>query len=242
MSSEARSRCSISKQRGAAMSSRLMPPKPGRDRLDRRHDPVGVGGVEADRPGVDAAELLEELGLALHHRHRRGRPDVAEPEHGAAVGDDRDRVALDRQVPDLLGILGDRAADARHARRVGHREVIARPDRDLGLHRDLAAEVQQEGAVGDLLDLDAVDPLAGSHDRLRLLVIGREHADVARLAARVHAHEVDRPEQPAGIGDRAREGREAAGAVVEANAEGEAERCRVVRHGSSCRSSAPALN
>ncbi len=67
-----------------------------RDQLDRAHDLIGVRRVEADREGVDVGELLEQAALALHHRHRRERPDVAEPEHGGAVGDDRDRVALDR--------------------------------------------------------------------------------------------------------------------------------------------------
>ena len=56
-----------------------------RHQLDRLDDLVGVLGVEADREGVDAGELFEEHALALHHRHRRLRADVAEPEHGAAV-------------------------------------------------------------------------------------------------------------------------------------------------------------
>ena len=75
--------------------------EPGRDRGDRGDDLVGVGRREADRPGVDAAELLEQHRLALHHRHRRLGADVAEPEHRGAVADDGDGVLLDRQVPDL---------------------------------------------------------------------------------------------------------------------------------------------
>ena len=47
---------------------------------------------------------------------------------------------------------------ARDARRVGHREVVARVDRHLRLDFDLAAEVQQEGAVGDVQHLDALEP------------------------------------------------------------------------------------
>ena len=70
-----------------------------RGRLDERDDLVDVLGVEAQRERVDAGELLEQHRLALHHRHRGRRADVAEPEHGGAVGDDRDRVALDRQRP-----------------------------------------------------------------------------------------------------------------------------------------------
>ena len=162
-----RSRRSISKQRGAEMSSRLIPPKPGAIAVDGRDDLVHVLRVEADRQGVDAAELLEQHRLALHHRQRRLGADVAEPEHGRAVGDDGDRVLLDREVPDLRGVLGDRRADAGDARRVRHREVVARLQRDLRGDLDLAAEVQQEGAVGDVLDLDAVERADGGDDRAR---------------------------------------------------------------------------
>ena len=47
MSSSSRSRASISKQRGAAMSSRLMPPYTGAIGLDGRDDLLGVLGVQA---------------------------------------------------------------------------------------------------------------------------------------------------------------------------------------------------
>ena len=105
MSSSAFSRSSISKQRGAEMSSRLMPPKVGAIALTVGDDLVGVLGVQADRERVDAAELLEEHRLALHHRHRGLGADVAEAEHGAAVGDDGDRVALDRVLEGLVAVL-----------------------------------------------------------------------------------------------------------------------------------------
>ena len=113
MSSDSFSRRSISKQRGAAMSSRLMPPNVGATPSTMRDDLVDVGGVQAQREGVDAGELLEEHRLALHHRHRGLGADVAQPEHGGAVGDDRDRVALDRQRPGRLGVVVDRADDTR---------------------------------------------------------------------------------------------------------------------------------
>ena len=44
---------SISKQRGAEMSSRLMPPKTGAIAVDGRDDLVRVVRVQADRPGID---------------------------------------------------------------------------------------------------------------------------------------------------------------------------------------------
>ena len=87
------SRSSISKHRGAEISSRFMPPNTG-DRflgLDYR---VRILGVEADRERVHVRELLEERRLALHHGHGGPRPYVPEPEDGRTVGDDGDRVAL----------------------------------------------------------------------------------------------------------------------------------------------------
>ena len=115
-----------------------------RDGLD---DLLDVGGVQADRDGVDAAELLEQDGLALHHRHRRGRADVAEAEHGRAVGDDGDGVGHPGVVLGHRRVRGDRLADAGDAGRVGQRELVptGELDRRDGLH--LAADVQVEDRV-----------------------------------------------------------------------------------------------
>ena len=50
----------------------------GRDALDDADDLVDVVGVQAQREGVDAGELLEQHRLALHHRHRGLGADVAQ--------------------------------------------------------------------------------------------------------------------------------------------------------------------
>ena len=47
------------------------------------------------------------------------------PEHRGAVGDDRDHVALEREVEGLQAVLGDRLADPGDAGHVGDREVVA---------------------------------------------------------------------------------------------------------------------
>ena len=227
MSSSSRSRRSISKQRGAAMSSRLMPPNAGRDRLHGRDDLVDVLGREAEREGVDAAELLEQHRLALHHGQRRLRADVAEAEHRRAVGDDGDRVPLDRQRPDLRRVVGDRAT--RRARRPACRPSRGRRASCSGVLRldlDLAAEVHQERAVGDVHDLDARRRArTASTIRVDVVGVGREDRDVAHLRRRLDAHEVDRAEEAAGLADRRGEPRERAGRVVEAHAQRGAERC-----------------
>ncbi len=87
-------------------------------------DLVGVAHVEADREAVDAGELLEQERLALHHRQGRLRADVAEAEHGRAVGDDGDRVLLDGQVVHARRVGGDDVAHPGHTRRVGHGQVV----------------------------------------------------------------------------------------------------------------------
>ena len=124
----------------------------GCDAPDDLHDHVGVLGVEHHRPGVDAAEVLEQRRFALHDGHGRGGPDVAEAENGSAVGDDRDGVALDGEPAGVGGIVGDRQADPRDARGVGAGEIVTMLERHLGHHFDLSAEVQQEGPVADLSD------------------------------------------------------------------------------------------
>ena len=183
----------------------------GRDRLDGAHDLVDVLRREADRERVDAAELLEQHRLALHHGHRGLGADVAEAEHGGAVRDDGDGVALDRQRPGALGRLGDREADARDAGRVRHREVVARAHGRLRRHLDLAAEVQQERAVGDALHLDAVERPHGLDDPLAVLRVAGVDGDVAHRALAARAHEVDRAEVAARLADRGRDAREAPG-------------------------------
>ena len=66
--------------------------QPG-DRLDEL---VDGAGLHAHRHRVDPGEVLEEDRLALHHRHRRERTDVAEAEDGGAVGDRRRRCCAGR--------------------------------------------------------------------------------------------------------------------------------------------------
>ena len=57
---------------------------------------VDVLGVDLEVDAVDVGEALEQHGLALHHRLAGQRAEVAQAEHGGAVGDHGDQVALDR--------------------------------------------------------------------------------------------------------------------------------------------------
>jgi hypothetical protein len=118
-----------------------------REPHDRLDDLVDIGRVEADRDGVDAAELLEQHGLALHHRHRRARPDVAEPEHGSAVRDDCHRVRGPGVVAVQRRVLGDRLAHPGDTRGVSQGQLDGTVQRDRRRDLHLAAGVQLEDGV-----------------------------------------------------------------------------------------------
>ncbi len=84
---------------------------------------VGVLFVDFDVEDVDAGELLEQHPLAFHHRLGGQRADVAQTQHGGAVGDDRDQVAARGVLEGIDRIGGDFLARRRHAGRVGQGQI-----------------------------------------------------------------------------------------------------------------------
>ena len=96
---------STMKQSGALMSSRLIAPKVGSSARDDLGELHRIALVHLDVEAVDVGELLEEHRLALHHRLRGQRADVAEPEHRRAVRHHRDQVAA-RGVARGVGGIG----------------------------------------------------------------------------------------------------------------------------------------
>jgi hypothetical protein len=88
------------------------------------------------------------------------------PEHRRPVRDHGDRVALDRERPGPLDLVADRRADARHARRIGHREIVAtlQPD-GLDFTSILPPKCSSNRALQDMLHRDALDPAGRSNDR-----------------------------------------------------------------------------
>ena len=126
------------------------------------------------------------------------------PEHGAAVGDDGHRVALDRVLEGPVLVLGDRQAHAGDARGVEHREIVAGLQRVAVALLDLAPEVQQEGAVGGIDRLGPVDRVDGLDDVAPVLPAPGVHDDVPQGAGAVHLDHVDGSDHATGGGDRAR--------------------------------------
>ena len=137
-----------------------------RDHLAEADDLLRVLAVDLDVEHVDVREALEENALAFHHGLAGERADVAEAEHGAAVAQDGDEVALRRVLVRILGILVDLEARRRDARGVGEREVFRG---HAGLRRD---DLDFAGAaVGVVIESVVVeahcgDPLARHADGL----------------------------------------------------------------------------
>ena len=91
-----------------------------RDRLDHA---VDLRRVDLDVEDVDAGEFLEQHRLAFHHRLGGERADIAEAEHGRAVGDDADQIGAAGVVGGGRRIVADGKAWRRDARRIGERQV-----------------------------------------------------------------------------------------------------------------------
>ena len=130
--------CSMTKQSGAAMSSRLMPPKLGSSSSTHSMKRFAVLGRDFDVDRVDVGEALEQHRLAFHHRLGRQRAEIAEAEDRGAVGDDRDEIALAGVIIGVGRILGDRAHRHGDAGRISEAEVALRRHRLGGDDLDLA--------------------------------------------------------------------------------------------------------
>ena len=85
---------------------------------------LGVLRIDLEIEPVDIGELLEQDGLALHHRLRRGGADIAKAENGRAVRDHRDHIPLGRVVIGRIGVRLDGKAGRRDPRGIGQRQVV----------------------------------------------------------------------------------------------------------------------
>jgi hypothetical protein len=90
---------------------------------------VRGAAAQAEGHGVDAAQVLEEERLALHHRQAGLGADVAEPEHTRAVGDDGDAVAERERVLRRPAGSREQGFHVGSCRHVGLRSAASRPPR-----------------------------------------------------------------------------------------------------------------
>jgi hypothetical protein len=90
---------------------------------DHLDEAVGILGVDLEVEHVDAGELLEQDRLALHHRLGGQRADIAQAQHGGAVGDHGHQVAARGVVAGQVGVGGDGLAGGGDAGGIGQAEV-----------------------------------------------------------------------------------------------------------------------
>ena len=79
--------------------------------------------VDFDVKHIDAGELLEQHALAFHHRLGGQRANVAQAQHGGAVGDDGDQIAPAGVFEGGVRVFDDFFAGRGHAGRVSQRQV-----------------------------------------------------------------------------------------------------------------------
>ena len=206
------------------------PAKHRRDRLYDQDDLLDILRVQAQRESIHAGELLEQDRLALHHRQRATRPDVTQPQNSRAIRHHRHRVALDRQVPNRLRVARDRPRNARNTRRIRHRKIVTRLQRHARMHLQLAAQMNQERAIRDRLNLDALDRIHRRHDTLDMRLVLSQDRDVANLVPALDADQIDRPQRRVLLPDHRRDPREASGRIGQPNPQNRAKRRRNVRH------------
>ena len=231
MSSVSRSRRSISKQRGAEMSSRLIPPNTGAIAWTVRT--ISSTSFVARQIGQASTPPNSLKRTALPSITGSAPSGPMSPSPSTAVPSLTTATVFCLIVSDqtFVGICRDRGRDACDTGRVGDREIVARLERRSRRHLELAAEVGEERAVGDVLDLDSMHPPYGFEDPLDVRGIGCEERHVAYLVPAPDSHEVDRAEEAARVADRLGERREGAGMVLEAHAHRRAERRRGVHCG-----------
>jgi hypothetical protein len=87
--------------------------------LDHLAEPVDVQLVHFDVEHIDVGEALEEHALAFHDGLARQGTDVAQTQHGSAIGDHGHQVALGSVFVGQLRILLDGQAGLCHTGRVG---------------------------------------------------------------------------------------------------------------------------
>ena len=112
--------------------------KGGGNGLAGRDHTGGIVGIDADGEGIHAAEFLEQHGLALHDRQTGFGADVAQAQHGGAVGHDGHHVALEGVLVHVVGVLFDLAARLGDAGGVSRGQVVAGLDLDLAHDADFA--------------------------------------------------------------------------------------------------------
>src|SRR6266478_3780958 len=150
----------------------------------------------------------------------RSRSSISK-QRGAA-GDGGHGVLLDRERERPVPVLLDRQAHARHARCVGHREVVTGANRHLALDLDLDNQVHQEGPVRDVDDADPRHLLEPVDDLRAVDAVPRVDGDVADDVVTARLDQVHGADIATGVTDGHGDAAQHAGPILYCHADGEA--------------------
>ena len=221
MSSSAFSRSSISKQRGAEMSSRLIPPKVGRDQL-APCSTISSGSLVSRQIGNASTPANSLKSIALPSITGIAARGPMSPSPSTAVPSETTATVL-RLIVYWKALSGPRGSPGRRGPRrgVGHREVVAGLQRVLVVLLDLAAHVHLERAVGGVDHPRAVERVERADDRVPVLLVA-----ASTVMSRTVRPSLTRPGRPRRSRRRPRRSRrdaaEHARAGVDLDADGEA--------------------
>ena len=112
--------------------------KAARQQRHRADDLVHVLAADAQGEGVHVGKGLEQRALALHHGHTGLRADVAQAQHGGAVGDHGHQVGPAGQLVGLVHIRMDDHAGLGHAGGIAQGQIPPVVHRRAGHNLDLA--------------------------------------------------------------------------------------------------------
>ncbi len=116
-------------------------------------------------------------------------------------------------------------AYARHARSVGHRQVIAGLERNLAVDSNLAAEVHQESAVRDMDDFRHVHLSQFLNDFVAMLLVTNIDRDVADDVTLSDSGNINGAYISAEVADSRRDSSECAWDIADLQAQSQAVAC-----------------
>ena len=100
------------------------------DQMHRIDKFIHILALDTQREGIHIAECLEQGAFALHDRHTCLGTDIAQAQHGAAVGDHSAEIMPPGQLVALVQVFLDLQTGLCHAGGVGQGQLF------LGGHRN----------------------------------------------------------------------------------------------------------
>ena len=105
---------------------------------DDVHQLVRVGFIDFDVEHIDTGKFLEQHRLAFHYRLGGQRADIAQAQHGGAVGDDAHQIGTGGKAAGIERVGDDFFAGSSHTRGVGQRQIALGHQRLAGIDGDFA--------------------------------------------------------------------------------------------------------